>query len=368
MPRPRGSDGPRGASCRRCPAHTAAPSSRRAEPIGPKCDHTVDDRLHPRPVTRGEPLSGMHAVRERHARAGSAARDVLGELRQPLRCADPVPARWTGWWKPAAPSAVLRPLAVAHRALRPAGSGPLDADRRHDRQHDRTPRRRHRAPARAPGHRALGAVRRIVGLDAGACLRRGASGPGPRPDPARRVPRVPRGDPVVHGRHASILPGSVARFRALPAARGARQPSRELPPAAERSRPRGAPARRHCLGPLRKRVLDAAPAARRRAHRRRCCVARNRAHRGALLRPRRVPRTGPDPRGPTPHRAAAVHDRAGALRRRLPPVTALALAGAWPGAECIVVPDAGHSVREPGIARELVDAVRRMRTRVGPKA
>ncbi|MBU6483405.1 MAG: prolyl aminopeptidase [Betaproteobacteria bacterium] len=51
-----------------------------------------------------------------------------------------------------------------------------------------------------------------------------------------------------------------------------------------------------------------------------------------------------------------------------PPATALALAGAWPGAECIVVPDAGHSVREPGIARELVGAVRRMRTRIGRSA
>ena len=47
-----------------------------------------------------------------------------------------------------------------------------------------------------------------------------------------------------------------------------------------------------------------------------------------------------------------------------PPAAALTLAAAWPGAECIVVPDAGHSVREPGIARELVGAVRRMRTRV----
>ena len=44
-----------------------------------------------------------------------------------------------------------------------------------------------------------------------------------------------------------------------------------------------------------------------------------------------------------------------------PPVSAVALARAWPGAECIIVPDAGHSVREPGIARELVAAVRRMR-------
>jgi proline iminopeptidase len=46
-----------------------------------------------------------------------------------------------------------------------------------------------------------------------------------------------------------------------------------------------------------------------------------------------------------------------------PPVTADALARAWPDAEYVVVPDAGHSVREPGIARELVAAVERMRAR-----
>ncbi len=43
-----------------------------------------------------------------------------------------------------------------------------------------------------------------------------------------------------------------------------------------------------------------------------------------------------------------------------PPVTADALARAWPEAELVVVPDAGHSVREPGITRELVAAVKRM--------
>jgi len=43
-----------------------------------------------------------------------------------------------------------------------------------------------------------------------------------------------------------------------------------------------------------------------------------------------------------------------------PPVTAEALARAWPEARYIVVPDAGHSVREPGITRELISAVRRM--------
>jgi len=48
-----------------------------------------------------------------------------------------------------------------------------------------------------------------------------------------------------------------------------------------------------------------------------------------------------------------------------PPVTADALARAWPQAEHIIVPDAGHSVREPGITLELVAAVKRMQQKVG---
>jgi proline iminopeptidase len=47
-----------------------------------------------------------------------------------------------------------------------------------------------------------------------------------------------------------------------------------------------------------------------------------------------------------------------------PPATADALAQAWPEAEYTIVPDAGHSVREPGITRELVAAVERMRERI----
>jgi proline iminopeptidase len=47
-----------------------------------------------------------------------------------------------------------------------------------------------------------------------------------------------------------------------------------------------------------------------------------------------------------------------------PPVTADELARAWPGAQYVVVPDAGHSVREPGITRELVAAVERMKRAV----
>ena len=51
-----------------------------------------------------------------------------------------------------------------------------------------------------------------------------------------------------------------------------------------------------------------------------------------------------------------------------PPVTADLLAQAWPEAEYIVVPDAGHSVREPGITRELTAAVERMRRRLAAAA
>jgi proline iminopeptidase len=47
-----------------------------------------------------------------------------------------------------------------------------------------------------------------------------------------------------------------------------------------------------------------------------------------------------------------------------PPVSADALARAWPEAALVVVPDAGHSVREPGVTRELVAAVERMRARI----
>jgi proline iminopeptidase len=48
-----------------------------------------------------------------------------------------------------------------------------------------------------------------------------------------------------------------------------------------------------------------------------------------------------------------------------PPVTADALARAWPEAEYVVVPDAGHSVLEPGTTRALVAAVARMQSRIG---
>jgi len=45
-----------------------------------------------------------------------------------------------------------------------------------------------------------------------------------------------------------------------------------------------------------------------------------------------------------------------------PAVTADALARMWPTARLTIVPDAGHSVREPGITRELLAAVNRMQS------
>ena len=39
--------------------------------------------------------------------------------------------------------------------------------------------------------------------------------------------------------------------------------------------------------------------------------------------------------------------------------SAWALAKAWPGAELVIVPDAGHSAYEPGISKALVAATDR---------
>jgi proline iminopeptidase len=43
-----------------------------------------------------------------------------------------------------------------------------------------------------------------------------------------------------------------------------------------------------------------------------------------------------------------------------PPVTAFELARRWPEAEFVLVPDAGHSAFEPGIARALIEATARL--------
>ena len=45
-----------------------------------------------------------------------------------------------------------------------------------------------------------------------------------------------------------------------------------------------------------------------------------------------------------------------------PPESAHALARAWPGAELIYVPDAGHAAMEPGVRRALVRATERFKS------
>ena len=47
-----------------------------------------------------------------------------------------------------------------------------------------------------------------------------------------------------------------------------------------------------------------------------------------------------------------------------PPVTAQALHQAWPEAEMVMVPDAGHSAMEPGIAKALVSATQKLRAQL----
>jgi proline iminopeptidase len=49
-----------------------------------------------------------------------------------------------------------------------------------------------------------------------------------------------------------------------------------------------------------------------------------------------------------------------------PAVTAVELAERWPEADLKIIPDAGHSAFEPGIAAELVAATSRLATRVSP--
>ena len=171
------------------------------------------------------------------------------------------------------------------------------------------------------------------------------------------------GDRLVHARHAQRVSRGLARVRGVPARGRARRPARELLPAASSipilpstfpRRTRGIVtkqrARRCCPASRPSAKFDSDAAA--------LAIARIEAHyfvhnafldEDALLadlaRIRHLPCT-------------IVQGRYDIV---CPPVTADALARAWPEATYIVVADAGHSVREPGITRELVAAVERMK-------
>ena len=114
------------------------------------------------------------------------------------------------------PIAASSTRSLPHHRLRSARRRPLDAAGRAR----ATTRRAHliadiEALARHPRHRALGGVRRLLGLDPGARLCRGPSRALPRPHPARHLPLPPERDRLVPLRHAHGFPGGVAQFRRL---------------------------------------------------------------------------------------------------------------------------------------------------------
>ena len=199
-----------------------------------------------------------------------------------------VPARRSGRRLPAASSPLFRPGVLAHRALRPARRGALDAVRRARRQHDAASRRRPRAAAPASRHRALAALRRLVGLDAGARLCRGASGALPRARAARDLPRAAVRARLVHARHALRVSGSLARVLANSCRRPSAttcsrnyyrrlahaDPAVHMPAAQAWDRYEGACSKLLPTDPL--------PSVRKRR-----LGARDRAHRGPLFRPPR---------------------------------------------------------------------------------
>ena len=225
--------------------------------------------------------------------------------------------------------------------------------------------RRHRTPAHGTGDRALAGLRRIVGLDAGARLRAGAPRSRAGTGAARHLPR--------HRRPRST--GSCTACAISSPRRGARSWKRCRRASATicwATTIAGSPtAIRRCI--CRQRARGTATKARAR----RCCPSPIRCA-GSTAMPRRWPLRG-SRRTTSSTRASSRRTSCWTAWRRFatcpctivqgrydivcPPVTADALARAWPEAEYIVVPDAGHSVREPGITRELVAAVKRMQAR-----
>ena len=172
-------------------------------------------------------------------------------------------------------------------------------------------------------------------------------------------------DWFMHGMR-KVFPGGLARVRGLPAGSRARRSPRQLLSPAGRSRSRRASARRARVGSLRRRVLDAA------------CRATTRRRNSTATRPRwrsrasrritscttrscsRASCSQASPGFATCRARSSRVATTSSARRSRPTL----LARAWPEAEYVVVPDAGHSVREPGITRELVAAVERMQVKV----
>ena len=186
-------DGRRRAGERDQPARERLPDRRRR--ALPRAARRMRDDAA-RTCRRFPPSASTRCSRRSSPTRRGACRSTHGHTLYWEECGNPegvphrVPARRPGRRLPAAPPPLLRPGVLAHRARRPARRRALDADRRARRQHDLAPRRRPRAAALAPRHRALGAVRRLVGIDARARLRRVVSRALHRPRAARHLPRA----------------------------------------------------------------------------------------------------------------------------------------------------------------------------------
>src|SRR5512139_234529 len=151
-----------------------------------------------------------HALRQRHAEHGRHPPHLLGNLRQSRRPSGVIRARRPRLRHLAQPAALLRPGTLPHRFVRPAWLRPLDAARRARRQHHPTPDRRHGSAACRTRNRQMAGVRRLVGLDARARLRRGPPGTLPGSGPARHLPVPKKRDRLVPLWHPRLLPRGAA--------------------------------------------------------------------------------------------------------------------------------------------------------------
>ena len=248
--------------------------------------------------------------------------------------------------------ALLRPEVLARRPLRPARLRQVDAARRAQGEHDVGPRRGRRADPDASRDREVARLRRLVGLDAGPRVRRDAPRARDRAHPARDLPRPEARDRLdVRGRPEAHRAGRLGRVR--------RRPSRR------------ASAARSCAPTTGKLTSDDA------GERREAALAWNRFENHAS---KLVPVDEPVAEEDVPKEIALarieahyflngsflksddqlLHDAE--RLRRIPGVivqgkydlvcplqSAWDLHLAWPEAQYVVVPDAGHAADEPGI-------------------
>ena len=139
-------------------------------------------------------VSADRAVRARDARRRRRQPHLLGGLRQPRRQTGARRPRRAGLRHARRGSAgtSTRPHRVVLFDQRGCGTSTAARERpgrRHAPQHHRPPARRHGTAARAPRHRALAALRRLLGIDAAPRLRRAPPATGSRRSSSPASPR-----------------------------------------------------------------------------------------------------------------------------------------------------------------------------------